>query len=251
MVCSPLEQFAIIPLIPIEIGPFFLSFTNSSLFILVTLQTTLAGVKAATRQGGHIVPNAWEAVGEMIYDFVHTVVKEHIAPPAVKQRVFPLIFGTFIFLALANLLGMIPYSVTVTSHFICTLGLAFSLFFGISVVGFQTYGLHFFTLLLPRGVPPALVPFLVILELISYCFRALSLGIRLFANMMAGHSLVKILCGFAWTMASMGGLMYVACLAPFLIVSALIGLELSVAFLQAYVFTTPIRIYPNDAMTLH
>nr|QQO99824.1 ATP synthase subunit 6 [Selaginella nipponica] len=251
MAWSPLEQFAIIPLIPIEIGPLYLSFTNSSLFILVTLNLILVGLKAATRHGGHLVPNAWESVGELIYDFVHTVVKEHLAPPAVKQRVFPLIFGTFTFLALANLLGMIPYSVTVTSHFISTLGLACSLFIGISVVGFQTHGLHFFTILLPRGVPPALVPFLVILELISYCFRALSLGIRLFANMMAGHSLVKILCGFAWAMASMGGIMYLACLAPFLIVSALIGLELGVAILQAYVFTILICIYLNDALTLH
>eukprot|EP00897_Mesotaenium_endlicherianum_P002517 jgi/Mesen1/2293/ME001545S01382 len=129
---------------------------------------------------------------------------------------------------------MIPYSFTVTSHFIVTLGLSFSLFIGVTI-----------------GVPLPLAPFLVLLELISYCFRALSLGIRLFANMMAGHSLVKILSGFAWTMLSMGGVMYLAHLAPFLIVFALTGLELGVAILQAYVFTILICIYLNDAINLH
>jgi F-type H+-transporting ATPase subunit a len=111
--------------------------------------------------------------------------------------------------------------------------------------------LHFFSLLLPQGVPLPLAPFLVLLELISYSFRALSLGIRLFANMMAGHSLVTILSGFAWTMLSLGGVMYVAHLAPLAIVFALIGLELGVAMLQAYVFTILICIYLNDALNLH
>jgi F-type H+-transporting ATPase subunit a len=146
---------------------------------------------------------------------------------------------------------MIPYSFTVTSHFIITLGLSFSLFIGITIVGFQTHGLHFFSILLPQGVPLPLAPFLVLLELISYCFRALSLGIRLFANMMAGHSLVKILSGFAWTMLSMGGILYLAQLAPFLIVFASTGLELGVAILQAYVFTILLCIYLNDVINLH
>lgn len=170
---------------------------------------------------------------------------------SVKQRFFPLIFVIFTFLLFSNLIGMIPYSFTVTSHFIVTLGLSFSLFIGVTLVGFQTHGLHFFSLLLPQGVPLALAPFLVLLELISYCFRALSLGIRLFANMMAGHSLVKILSGFAWTMLSMGGIMVFAHLAPLGIVFALIGLELGVAVLQAYVFTILICIYLNDAINLH
>lgn len=146
---------------------------------------------------------------------------------------------------------MVPYSFTVTSHFIIILGSLFSLSPGTTVVGFQIHGLHFFSFFLPPGVPLPLAPFLVLLELISYCFRALSLGIRLFANMMAGHSLVKILSGFAWTMLSMRGILLLAHLAPLSIVFALIGLELGVAILQAYVFTILICIYLNDAINLH
>ena len=203
-----------------------------------------------TLKGGYLVPNAWQSLVELVYDFVLNLVNEQISG-SVKQRFFPFVFVTFTFLLFSNLIGMIPYSFTVTSHFIVTLGLSFSLFVGVTLVGFQTHGLHFFSLLLPQGVPLPLAPFLVLLELISYSFRALSLGIRLFANMMAGHSLVTILSGFAWTMLSLGGVMYVAHLAPLAIVFALIGLELGVAMLQAYVFTILICIYLNDALNLH
>ncbi|CAM6054573.1 unnamed protein product [Sphagnum tenellum] len=252
MLFSPLEQFAIISLIPIHIGNMYLSFTNSSLFMILTISLVLLLLHFVTLRGGYLVPNAWQSFVEILYDFVLNLVNEQISgAPSVKQRFFPLIFTTFSFLLFCNLIGMIPYSFTVTSHFIITLGLAFSLFIGVTIVGFQTHGLHFFSLLLPQGVPLALAPFLVLLELISYCFRAISLGIRLFANMMAGHSLVKILSGFAWTMLSMGGIMYLAHLAPLCIVFALIGLELGVAALQAYVFTILICIYLNDAINLH
>ena len=252
MILSPLEQFAIIPLIPIHVGNIYLSFTNSSLFFVLTVGLLVLLFHFVTLHGGYLVPNAWQSVVELIYDFVLNLVNEQISgPTSVKQRFFPFIFVTFTFLLFSNLIGMIPYSFTVTSHFIVTLGLSFSLFVGVTIIGFQTHGLHFFSLLLPQGVPLPLAPFLVLLELISYCFRALSLGIRLFANMMAGHSLVKILGGFAWSMLSMGGIMYLAHLAPLFIVFALIGLELGVAVLQAYVFTILICIYLNDAINLH
>jgi F-type H+-transporting ATPase subunit a len=162
---------------------------------------------------------------EIIYDFVFNLVNEQINDASsMKQRYFPLIFVTFTFLLFCNLIGMIPYSFIVTSHFIITPGLSLSLFIGITIVGFQTHGLHFFSWLLPQGVALLLAPLLVLLELISYRFCALSLGICLFANMMAGHSLVKILSGFAWTVLFMEGIMYLAHLAPFLIVFALTGL---------------------------
>nr|UYI31401.1 ATP synthase F0 subunit 6 [Calypogeia azorica] len=252
MACSPLEQFAIIQLIPIHIGNLHLPFTNSSLFMLLTIGLVLLLVHCVTLNGGHLVPNAWQSCVEMIYDFVLNLVNEQISgASSVKQRFFPLIYVTFTFLLFRNLIGMIPYSFTVMSHFIITLGLSFSLFIGITIVGFQTHGLHFFSILLPQGVPLPLAPFLVLLEPISYCFRALSLGIRLFANMMAGHSLVKILSGFAWTMLSMGGILYLAQLAPFFIVFALTGSELGVAIPQAYVFTISLCIYLNDAINLH
>jgi F-type H+-transporting ATPase subunit a len=252
---SPLEQFSVIPLIPMKIGDLYFSFTNSSLFMLLTLSLVLLLIYFVTKKGGgNLVPNAWQSLVELIYDFVLNLVNEQIGGLSgnVKQKFFPCILVTFTFLLFCNLQGMIPYSFTVTSHFLITLGLSFSLFIGITIVGFQRNGLHFLSFLLPAGVPLPLAPFLVLLELISYCFRALSLGIRLFANMMAGHSLVKILSGFAWTMLCMNDILYfIGDLGPLFIVLALTGLELGVAILQAYVFTILICIYLNDAINLH
>lgn len=146
MVFSPLEQFAIIPLIPIHIGNLYLSFTNSSLFMVLTISVVLLLFQFVTMKGGYLVPNAWQSFVEILYDFVLNLVNEQISgATSVKQRFFPLIFATFSFLLFCNLIGMIPYSFTVTSHFIITLGLAFALFIGVTIVGFQTHGLHFFS----------------------------------------------------------------------------------------------------------
>nr|AEM46211.1 ATPase subunit 6 [Silene noctiflora] len=252
---SPLDQFAIIPLFDIKLGNLYFSFTNPSLFLLITLTLVLLLFHLVTKKGGgNSVPNLWQSLVELLYDFVLNLVNEQIGGLSgnVKQRFFPCILVTFTFLFFCNLQGMIPYSFTVTSHFLITLGLSFSLFIGITIVGFQSHGLHFLSILLPAGVPLALAPFLVLLELIPHSFRALSLGIRLFANMMAGHSSVKILSGFAWTMLCMNELLYfIGDLGPFFIVLALTGLELGVAILQAHVFTILICIYLNDALNLH
>jgi F-type H+-transporting ATPase subunit a len=149
MVFSPLEQFAIIPLIPIHVGNLYLSFTNSSLYLILTVVLSLLLVHIVThKEGGYLVPNAWQSLVEVIYDFVLNLVNEQISGDknvSVKQRFFPFIFVTFTFLLFSNLIGMIPYSFTVTSHFIVTLGLSFSLFIGVTLVGFQTHGLHFFS----------------------------------------------------------------------------------------------------------
>lgn len=249
---SPLDQFSILPLIPIQIGDLYFSFTNPSLFMLFTLSLVLLFFYFVTKKGGgKSVPNAWQSLVELLYDFVPNLVNEQIGGN-VKQKFFPCISVTFTFSLFRNLQGMIPYSFTVTSHFLITLGLSFSLFIGITIVGFAKNGLHFLSFSLPAGVPLPLAPFLVLLELIPHCFRALSLGIRLFANMMAGHSLVKILSGFAWTMLCMNDLFYfIGDLGPLFIVLALTGLELGVAILQAYVFTILICIYLNDAINLH
>lgn len=252
---SPLDQFAILPLIPMKLGNLYFSFTNPSLFMLLTLSLVLLLLHFVTKKGGgNSVPNVWQSMVELIYDFVLNLVNEQIGGLSgnVKQKFFPCILVTFTFLLFRNLQGMIPYSFTVTSHFLITLGLSFSIFIGITIVGFQKNGLHFLSFSLPAGVPLPLAPFLVLLELISHCFRALSLGIRLFANMMAGHSSVKILSGFAWTMLCMNDLLYfIGDLGPLFIVLALTGLELGVAILQAYVFTILICIYLNDATNLH
>ena len=146
---------------------------------------------------------------------------------------------------------MIPYSFTSTSHLAITMSLSFSFFVGVTLVGFARHGLHFFSLFLPPGAPLALAPLLVVLELVSYSFRGISLGVRLFANMMAGHTLVKILCGFSWTMLGRGILLTIGSFIPFGVVVALTGLEFMVGVLQAYVFCVLLCIYLNDAENLH
>ncbi|KAK7375943.1 hypothetical protein VNO78_35258 [Psophocarpus tetragonolobus] len=249
---SPLDQFEIIPLMDMKIGDLYFSFTNPSLFMLLTLSLVLLLFHFVTKKGGgKSVPNAWQSLVELIYDFVPNLVNEQIAGN-VKQRFFPCISVTFTFSLFCNPQGMIPYSFTVTSHFLITLGLSFSIFIGITIVGFQRNGLHFLSFSLPAGVPLPLAPFLVLLELIPHCFRALSSGIRLFANMMAGHSSVKILSGSAWTMLCMNDLFYfIGDLGPLFIVLALTGPELGVAISQAHVSTISICIYLNDAINLH
>lgn len=146
---------------------------------------------------------------------------------------------------------MIPYSFTVTSHIIVTFGLSLSIFIGVTIIGFYTHRIHFFSILLPSGTPLALSFFLVVIELISYIARAFSLAIRLFANLMSGHSLLKILAGFAWTMLSIGGIFYLLSLIPLIVVFAVTGLEVGIAMLQAYVFTILTCLYLNDAIHLH
>ena len=255
MAPSPLDQFSIHPILDLHIGNYYFSFTNPSLSMLLTLGLVLLLVFVVTKKGGgKSVPNAWQSLVELIYDFVPNLVNEQIGGLSgnVKQKFFPRISVTFTFLLFCNLQGMIPFSFTVTSHFLITLALSFSIFIGITIVGFQRHGLHFFSFLLPAGVPLPLAPFLVLLELISHCFRALSSGIRLFANMMAGHSSVKILSGFAWTMLFLNNIFYfIGDLGPLFIVLALTGLELGVAISQAHVSTISICIYLNDATNLH
>ena len=252
---SPLDQFGIHPILDLNIGKYYVSFTNLSLSMLLTLGLVLLLVFVVTKKGGgKSVPNAFQSLVELIYDFVPNLVNEQIGGLSgnVKHKFFPCISVTFTFSLFRNPQGMIPFSFTVTSHFLITLALSFSIFIGITIVGFQRHGLHFFSFLLPAGVPLPLAPFLVLLELISHCFRALSSGIRLFANMMAGHSSVKILSGFAWTMLFLNNIFYfLGDLGPLFIVLALTGLELGVAISQAHVSTISICIYLNDATNLH
>ena len=249
MIFTPLEQFSINSLLPIRIGNVYISFTNSSLYLLLATGLVLLFLYLITLNGGYLLPTRWQSVVEMIYQFVGSLVEEQIG--ASGRKYFPLILTIFLFLLSCNLVGMIPYSFTATSHLVVTFGLSLSLFIGITIVGFQKHGLHFFSFLLPKGAPLILAPLLVVLELVSYCFRAVSLGVRLFANMMAGHTLVKIISSFAWSMVSLGGGLAVASVIPVVIIFALTGLEIGVACLQAYVFTILICIYLNDAIHLH
>lgn len=248
IIYSPLEQFQIIELLQISINYTDISLTNSSFFMILAV-TLIIYFCNDTVENIRIIPKKQQAFIESIYEFVYNLVYENVGEKGNKY--FPFIFVLFVFILMLNLLGMIPYSFTVTSHIIVTFFLSLSIFIGITIIGFIHHGIHFFSFFLPPGAPVFLAPFLVVIELISYISRAFSLAIRLFANMMSGHSLLKILAGFAWTMLSIGGIFYFLQLIPLIIVFLITGLEIGIAFLQAYVFTVLVCIYLNDSINLH
>jgi ATP synthase subunit 6 len=249
MIYSPLEQFAINKILSFQIGFLDFSITNSTIlgfmacFFAVVLYN-FACFKAK------LIPTASQTMFEFLYEFIYfTVLSENVKKNG--SYFFPMLFTIFSFIFFCNLIGMIPYSFTVTSHIVVTLGLAMMAFISINIIGFKTHGLHLFSLFLPPGAPLTLAPLLVMIELVSYSFRVVSLALRLFANMMSGHCLLKILAGFAWTMLGAGGILTLMHLMPLVVIFAIVGLELSIAFLQAYVFTVLLCIYLNDAISLH
>lgn len=244
---SPLEQFEILPLSTLLL-PAKLTFTNSGFFLILTVCITLIYFLITTRNST-IVPNRWQIVTEMTYEFIQNMLYEALQERG--NRFFPIIFTLFVFIFSCNLLGMIPYTFTVTSHIIFTFGLGIVIFIGINVIGIKKHGLRFFSLFLPPGAPLALALLLVPIELISYVFRVVALSVRLFANMMAGHTLLKILATFGWKMLTVGGIFLIIQLFPLMIIVAITGLELAIAFLQAYVWTTLTCLYLSDALNLH
>jgi ATP synthase subunit 6 len=245
---SPLEQFQINPIVGLNLSWFDISFTNSSLAMILAC-TIFYLLYTFSLKNATIVPNRWQSVMELLYEFVFFLVQEQIGSKGFKY--FPFIFTLFVFILFCNLLGMIPYSFTATSHIVITFSLSFAVFIGVTIVGFAKHGLHFFSLLVPSGVPLFLLPLIVAIEFISYCTRGLSLGIRLTANMFAGHTLLKIISTFAWQMLTAGGVLAIAGLAPVALLFALTGLEIVIAMLQAYVFTVLTCTYLNDAINLH
>ena len=249
MIYSPLEQFNIITLIPLHSGNVYYSFTNSSLYMLLVVGLVLSLFQMVTAEGGRIVPSRWQSVVEMIYTFVCDLVEGQVGKAG--RAYFPFIFTVFSFILFSNLIGMVPYSFTVTSHFVVTFGLSISLFIGLTLIGIYTHGLHFLSFFWPSGAPIAMAPLLVVLEIVSYCFRPLSLGVRLFANMMAGHTLLKVIAGFAWSLMGCTGILFLMHYVPLLILLPLFGLELAVGLIQAFVFSVLTCIYLNDAVNLH
>nr|WCH57674.1 ATP synthase F0 subunit a [Hypnea sp.] len=248
IIVSPLEQFEIVALVPFSVGGLNFSLTNSSLFliiafVLIIFWTSLSFYKT------NIIPNNWQLVKELIYKVTSNMVQDNIGNKG--EFYLPFIFSLHLILLYSNLIGMIPYSFTVTSHIVFTFSLALSIFIGINIIGIQTHGFRFFALFLPRGVPLAIVPLLVTIEFLSYIVKVFTLSIRLFANMTSGHTLLKIIAGFAWTMLSAGGVLAVFHLIPLGLLLALIGLELAIAGLQAYVFTLLTCIYLNDVLEMH
>lgn len=248
MMHSPLEQFEIIPLWQFGLGERF-AFTNSSLYLVVIFVTVCGLMYNGIIQKPMLLPNRWQSLIEMTYEFILDMINDTIGKKG--EKYFPFIYVSFIFIIMSNLIGMIPYCFTVTSHILITFGFGLSTFIGINLIALREHGLHFFSFFVPKEAPAALIPFLVLIEIISYVFRVFSLSIRLFANMMAGHTLLKILAGFGWAMLSAGGIFYVLSLFPVGIVFLLIGLELGIAILQAYVWTVLVCIYLNDAINLH
>lgn len=247
---SPLEQFEILPLINV-FGIF--SLTNQFLFlailVFIIISVFFALLKPST-QTLYIIPTRWQSIIELIYLLILSMVNDTISGNK-KEAFFPLIFTIFIFVAGMNLIGLIPYTFTVTSHFIVTLSLSLTIFIGMNIISIRTHGLAFFSLFLPGGTSLALAFLLVPVELISYIFKPLSLAIRLFCNMMAGHTLLKVFAGFAWSLMSLSGPLFYLQVVPLAILMPLYVLELGVALIQAYVFSLLTCIYLNDALNLH
>jgi len=243
---DPMHQFEVHPIIPIRIGDFDLSFTNASLWMLIAvgLVSLLLWV-APTR----LVPTRLQSAVEMGYEFIAGMMRDILGESG--RPYFPFVFTLFMFILAANMLGMVPYSFTVTSHIIITFALALVVFVGATIIGFARHGTHYLKLFVPSGVPVVLLPLLVVIEVISYFTRPISLSVRLFANMMAGHAMLKVFAGFVVMFLLAGGAWSVMGVAPLALMVALTGLEILVAFLQAYVFAVLTCIYLNDAINMH
>jgi F-type H+-transporting ATPase subunit a len=237
----PLEQFKIEPLIPIHIGGINVSYTNSALLMTVVVVLITALLVLSTRRAS-LVPGRWQSIAEMSYEFVADMVDTNVGQGG--RQFFPFVFTLFMFILVANLLGMIPYSYTVTSQIIVTFALAAVVFIGVTIVGVVRHGFHFLRLFVPHGVPPVLLLLLVPIELLSYCIRPFTLSIRLFANMLAGHTMLAIFAGFAASVGLFG-------IFPLGIDILLVALEVLVAVLQAYVFAILTCLYLSDAVNLH
>ena len=244
LVYSPLEQFQIVPIIPIKAGAIDISFTNSSLMMILATGAFINVCRVVLVEGqGHLVPNRWQALIEFFYGFIQDMVSSNLGDRG--QGYFPMIFVLFIFLLTCNLIGMVPYSFTVTSHIIVTLTLSLTVYIGVTFILFREHGFHALSLFVPAGAPFALYFLLIGIELISNVMRVVSLSVRLFANMMAGHTMMKVFGGFVISLGIVGGWL------PLSFSVALTGLEILVAFLQAYVFAILTCIYLNDALNLH
>jgi len=243
MAINPMHQFEVYKIGPeINLGGVNLSFTNASLFMFLSSILILLFLYLGTKKK-LLVPTKIQFVTEASYTFVAKMINDTAGSGA--KSFFPFIFTLFMFVLFANMVGMLPYSFTVTSHIIVTFVLAAIVFIGVTILGFIKHGFKYLGLFVPKGVPIILLPLIVIIEIISYLSRPVSLSVRLFANMMAGHTMLKVFGGFVISLGLLGGWL------PLSFSVALTGLEILVAFLQAYVFAILTCIYLNDALNLH
>lgn len=239
---NPLDQFKIQTIVPLDIGGVDVSITNSTIFMFVVVLSIWLVLMLAMRSRA-LVPGRLQSLAEMSYEFIAGMLRENVGDEG--RRYFPFVFTLFMFILFANLVGMIPYTFTVTSHIAVTFALAMVVFVGVTIIGFARHGLHFLKLFVPSGVPMVMLPLLVPIEIVSYFVRPVSLSVRLFANMMAGHAMLKVFGGFVVALGFVGGWL------PLTFIVALTGLEFGIAFLQAYVFTILTCLYLNDAIHLH
>ena len=242
MSMNPMHQFEVYRIGPeIKLGGVNLSFTNASLFMTISSITILLLLFFGTKKKS-LIPSKLQLVTEMSYTFIAKMINDTAGLSA--KPFFPLIFTLFMFVLFCNMVGMVPYSFTVTSHIIVTFMLAASIFVGVTIIGFIKHGFKYLELFVPKGVPILLLPLIIVIELISYLSRPVSLSVRLFANMMAGHTMLKVFGGFVISLGLLGGWL------PLGFSVALTGLEILIAFLQAYVFAILTCIYLNDALNL-
>jgi len=235
---SPMEQFAIKRVAEFKIGGLDASLTNSALWMIVVAIFSTVFLVYAMRQRA-MVPGRLQSSAEMLYEFIAGLLKETVGTAG--RPYFPLVFTLFVFILFCNLFGMLPYSFTVTSHIAITFALALLVFVIVTILGFVKHGLHFLHFFVPGGVPGPMLLLVVPLEVLSYFIRPISLSVRLFANMTAGHTMLKVFGGFVVAMGAFGIL-------PLIVIVALTGLEVLIACLQAYVFTVLTCLYLNDAI---
>ena len=245
---SPVEQFTIKTLVPLEVFGYDISFTNASLFMVLSVIVSSLFLYLGIKKSS-LIPNRFQSSVELLYEFVSNMVKENVGTGGKKY--FPFIFSLFMFILFGNLLGMIPYSYTFTSQIIVTITLALIIFIGVTLIALIKHKLKFFTFFFPSGVPIALAPLLIPIEIISYLMRPVSLSVRLFANMLAGHTMMKVFAGLIIMMTSASGVLKAGAVLPLLAVIGLTGLEFLVAALQAYVFSILTCMYLHDALHLH
>jgi F-type H+-transporting ATPase subunit a len=246
MAADPIHQFEIKKIFTIgKVGLHEIAFTNSTLFMMIAVAGIALLMIGATRRRA-LVPGRMQSIAEISYEFVADMLKNTIGEEG--MRFFPLVFSLFTFILFANVLGLLPYAFTVTSHIIITVALALLVFITVLVYGFWTHGLHFFRLFVPSGVPIYILPLVVVIEVFSFLIRPVSHSVRLFANMLAGHITLKVFAGFVSMLLAAGVLGWLGAALPLVMIVALTALELLVAFLQAYVFAILTCIYLGEAI---
>ncbi|HEX2655555.1 MAG TPA: F0F1 ATP synthase subunit A [Xanthobacteraceae bacterium] len=246
MAADPIHQFEINKLFTIaKIGAHDIAFTNSALFMVIAVTGITAFLLLST-VGRALVPSRLQSVAEISYEFVANTLRSATGEEGMKF--FPLVFSLFTFILVANVIGLLPYAFTVTSHIIITAALALLVFLTVIIAGLLKHGLHFFKLFVPSGIPIYILPLIVLIEVMSFLSRPISHSVRLFANMLAGHITLKVFAGFITMLGAFGFLGWLGAALPMVMIVALTSLELLVAFLQAYVFAILTCIYLNDAL---